>query len=35
MKKLYEKSEIWFSVLFIIIYVIGSSIADNLSLDFA
>lgn len=31
MKKLYDKSEIWFSVLFIIIYVVGTSLADSLS----
>ena len=31
MQKLYEKSEIWFSVVWIIVYVIGTSIADVLS----
>lgn len=31
MKQLYKKSEEWFSVLFIIIYVVGMSIADNVS----
>lgn len=33
MKKLYEKSEIWFAVVWIIIYVIGSSIADSVSAE--
>ncbi len=31
MKKLYEKSEIWFAVAWIIAYVVLASIADNLS----
>ena len=31
MKGLYKKSEIWFAVVWIIIYVVGSSIADNIS----
>lgn len=31
MKKLYEKNELMFAILSILIYVIGSSIADNLS----
>lgn len=31
MKKLYEKSEIGFAILFIVIYVVGSSLADGLS----
>ena len=30
-KKFYEKSEIWFSVLLIVLYVVGSSVADDLS----
>lgn len=33
MKKLYEKSEIWFAVVWIIIYVVGSSIADSVSAE--
>lgn len=32
MKRLYEKSEIGFAIMWIIIYVVGSSIADNVSL---
>ncbi len=31
MKKLFEKSEIWFAVLWIIIYVVGFSTADSIS----
>ncbi len=31
MKALYKKSEIWFAVVWIIIYVVGSSMADNIS----
>ena len=31
MRKFYEKSEIWFAVMWIIIYVVGSSVANNLS----
>lgn len=31
MHKLYQKSEIWFAVFWIIIYVIGTSLMDNLS----
>lgn len=31
MKKLYEKSEIWFAVAWIVVYVVGCSIADSLS----
>ena len=31
MKGLYKKSEIWFAVVWIIIYVVGSSIAENIS----
>lgn len=31
MNKLYEKSEIWFAVTWILLYVIGASIADSLS----
>ncbi|MGL4654909.1 MAG: lysostaphin resistance A-like protein [Sarcina sp.] len=31
MNSLYKKSETWFAVLFIIIYVVGFSIADNIS----
>lgn len=31
MKKLWEKSEIWFAVLFIIVYVIGNSVLMNAS----
>ncbi|MBQ1251976.1 MAG: CPBP family intramembrane metalloprotease [Firmicutes bacterium] len=33
MNKLYQKSEIWFAVIWIIIYVAGTSIADNLSVS--
>lgn len=31
MQKLYQKSEVWFSVLWIIIYIVGTSVADNVS----
>ena len=31
MKKLFEKSEIWFAVMWIIIYVVGFSTADSIS----
>lgn len=31
MHKLYQKSEIWFSVLWIVVYVVGASITDELS----
>ena len=31
MKKLFEKSEIWFAVLWIIVYVVGFSTADGIS----
>ena len=31
LKKLYDKDQVWFAVLFIIIYVVGSSLADQLS----
>lgn len=31
MKKLYAKSEIWFSIVFIAIYIIGASLCDMLS----
>lgn len=31
MKKLYEKSEIWFAVLWIIVYVVAGSVADSVS----
>lgn len=31
MKKIYDKSEIWFAVMWIIIHVVGVSIADSLS----
>ncbi|MBQ8011841.1 MAG: CPBP family intramembrane metalloprotease, partial [Oscillospiraceae bacterium] len=31
MKKLFEKSEIWFAVMWIIIYVAGFSTADSIS----
>lgn len=31
MNRLYQKSEIWFAVFWIIIYVIGTSLMDNLS----
>ena len=30
MNKLYRKSEIWFAVAWIIVYIVGTSIADNL-----
>ena len=33
LKKLYEKSEIWFAVVWIIAYVVFASIADNISAD--
>lgn len=33
MKKLYEKSEIWFAVLWIIAYVVFASTGDNISTD--
>ena len=33
LKKLYEKSEIWFAVVWIIAYVVLASIADNISAD--
>ncbi len=31
MKKIYQKSEIWFAIIWIIIYVFGSSAADSIS----
>ncbi len=31
MNKLYQKSEIWFAVIWIIIYVVGTSVVDNIS----
>lgn len=31
MKKLYEKSKIWFAVVWIILYVVGTSLVENLS----
>ena len=31
MNRLYRKSEIWFAVAWIVVYVVGTSIADNLS----
>ena len=31
MRKLFEKSEIWFAVMWIIIYVVGFSTADSIS----
>ena len=31
MKKLYEKSEIWFAVVWIVVYVVGTSVTDGLS----
>ena len=31
MNKLYKKSEIWFAISWIIVYVVGTSIADELS----
>lgn len=31
MNKLYQKSEIWFAVIWIIIYVAGTSFAENIS----
>jgi len=33
MNKLYQKSEIWFAVIWIIIYVVGTSIVDGISTD--
>lgn len=33
MEKLYKKSEIWFAIIFIIIYCVGHSIADQLSIN--
>lgn len=33
MNKLYQKSEIWFAIIWIIIYVVGTSIVDNMSND--
>lgn len=32
LKKLYEKSELWFSIVWIIVYVVLASIGDNLSM---
>ena len=34
MKKLYEKSEIWFAAAWIIAYIVLASMADNISADF-
>ena len=34
LKKLHEKSEIWFAVTWIIAYVVLASIGDNISADF-
>lgn len=34
MNKLYQKSEIWFTVIWIIIYVVGTSIVDGISQDY-
>ena len=31
MNKLYQKNEIWFAVIWIIIYVVGTSFAENIS----
>ena len=31
MQKLYQKSELWFAIVWIIVYVVGTSIADGLS----
>ena len=31
MNKLYDKSELWFSIIFIIIYIVGASLCDMLS----
>lgn len=31
MQKLYQKSELWFAIVWIVIYVVGTSIADGLS----
>ena len=31
MNKLYNKSELWFSIIFIIIYVVGTSLCDMFS----
>ncbi|MDO5557830.1 MAG: hypothetical protein Q4G05_06320 [Clostridia bacterium] len=33
MENLYKKSEIWFAIVLIIIYTIGHSITDQLSID--
>ncbi len=33
MHRLYQKSEIWFSIVWIIVYVVGTSIADSISRD--
>ena len=32
MKKIWDRSEVWFAVLFIIIYVVGNSLFDQASL---
>lgn len=34
MNKLYQKSEIWFAIIWIIIYVVGTSIVDGISQDY-
>lgn len=34
LKKIYDKDQGWFAVLFIVVYVVGVSIADNLSKSF-
>ena len=31
MNKLYKKSELWFALVWIIVYVVGTSMADELS----
>ena len=31
MKKFYEKNEIWFAIIFIIVYVVGTALADMFS----
>ena len=31
MNKFYEKNEIWFAVIWIVVYVVGASLADMLS----
>ena len=31
MKTLYQKNEVLFSIIWIVIYVVGTSIADNIS----